>query len=75
MEVYWILLMVLWLPIAGLTFKHFLGQRKTPKRRVIPFPFPIRQGDQLNAYGEPRAFRKVDSAIAARDKRFDWPQP
>ena len=75
MEVYWILITVMILPVAYLAFKHFRSARKPGKPQAIPFPFPILQGrDQLNAYGEPRAFRPVDSAMAPRNKAFDWPQ-
>jgi hypothetical protein len=71
-----ILLTLILAPIAYLAVKHFWASRKPTKRQAIPFPFPILQGrDQLNAYGEPRAFRPVDSAMAPRNKAFDWPQP
>ena len=70
-----LLLIMLVAPVVYLTFKHFRAARKPAKRQAIPFPFPLPQGGLLNSWGEPRAFRKVDSAIAARDKRYDWPQP
>ena len=71
MDFYWILLMILWLPIAGMAFKHFWGQRKPGKPRVVPFPFPILSHGK---FYEAPTFRAVDWSQEPRNKKFDWPQ-